>query len=748
MPVKGAGSLLGRCVLVTAGALVACALLWPAGAAAESFTVNTTADATDAVVGNEFCETASGLCTLRAAIEESNAAENEDVIGFVPELFKGDADSVIELGAPLPIIVHPIGITTDRCDTEAGVRGPCVQIDGLAGAPALAVEGAAGVDIQGLALTNSEAGVAAMAAPRLKIHGNWVGFGLDGAAAGNAVGIELGPGSDESQIGREDPEQHNLIANSAGTGLAILGSSEVRVLGNELGIDPNADQAAPNGADIIVESSAGEADAVGNVIGTRGDAASSACELGCNLVSGSESNGIDLSGAGPGDPPIATTIVGNHIGLDRTGAASLPNTGVGILVGTAADTVIGGPRGGDANRIVGGTAAVVSGPGAPHLVVQRNLIGTHAGATGPFVPPDQGIVVDSQGFSFASEEALILENEVGLAGGTGISQQGPGATIARNEVSGAGIGIRVHGEGSENLIERNTILESGEAGILVENSFNDIVGNQILGADGAGIRIQEAPPEAPRGNVVGGDTEATENEISGSDTAIAIADADESLNEVARNRGSGNAGRFIDLIATESGGVGPNHGIDPPAIVAISESGVAGFAEPGARVRLFRKATPASGEIASFFGDTTADIDGKWTFTFPAALPVGAAIAATQTKEEGTSELEIATVPPTADAGQQTPAAATPVDRKPPRTRMLRQPRRVAKGALARFVFTSNEAGSSFQCSLDHAPFRPCRSPKKYRLSKLGKHLFRVRAVDGAGNVDKTPLRRRFEVVG
>jgi len=733
-------------MLVAAAIAFACLLVGPSFAAAEQFVVNSAADETDAAVGNEFCETALGACTLRAAIEEANAAENEDEVRFDEGLFKGDTGSVVDLQAGLPVIVHPLALAGGRCDTQVGVRGPCVQIDGVAGAPTLAVEEAEGVDVQGLALTGSQAGVIAKAAPRLKVRGDWVGVGLDGTAAANGTGVEVGPGSDQSQIGREDPEAHNIIANSVGTGLAIVGSSGVKVLGNEFGIEPDVDQPSPNGADIVIESTAGEADAVGNVVGTRAGppaAASPVCELGCNLVSGSESDGIDLSGAGAGDPPIGTSIVGNHIGLDRAGTGSIPNAGAGILVGTAQETVIGGPRGGDANLIAGGSSAVSAGPGAPYLVVQRNLIGTRAAAT---APPQEGIVVDSQGFSFLEEEALIVENEIGLTGGTGISQNGPGATILLNRVSGATTGIRLHGEGAENLVERNSIA-AGDTGILIENSFNDVVGNEVVGAGRTGISVQETPPATTVGNVIGGDTDAEENAIFGSGNAIEIATVDDSLNEVARNHGSGNSGLFIDLIASAFGAGSPNHGIAPPEIVKISETGVAGFAESDARVRLFRKATASPGEVAAFLGQATADKDGNWSFTFPGSLPVGSAIAATQTKEEGTSELEIATVPLPAER-EQPAAASAPLDRKPPRTRMLKQARRVAKGQAARFAFTSNEAGSSFQCSLDGAGFRACKSPKRYRHLRAGKHLFRVRAIDAAGNVDPTPVRRRFEVLG
>ena len=39
-----------------------------------TFTVNSTADAVDATLGDGICATATGICTLRAAVQEANAA--------------------------------------------------------------------------------------------------------------------------------------------------------------------------------------------------------------------------------------------------------------------------------------------------------------------------------------------------------------------------------------------------------------------------------------------------------------------------------------------------------------------------------------------------------------------------------------------------------------------------------------------------------------------------------------------------
>jgi CSLREA domain-containing protein len=753
VPVERAGKLLGCRVLTAAALLLACALTVPPAATAEQFSVTTTADEVDDVLGNESCLTEAGKCSLRAAIEESNATPGEfDEIRFEEEIFEGDAESVIHLTSALPTIVAPLGLVGRECGTEAGVVGPCAEIAGDPSEPALAVEGPEEVQVELVAITGAKTGIEAEEAKRLLLRSNWFGTSLDGGGAGNGTAISVGPGSDKSRIGGEGPGAGNLIANSDTVGLEIVGASNVRILGNDFGVTPAGDGAAANEMNLTISSGPGST-AMDNTVGTRvgpGAAATAACDGGCNLISGSNGSGIDLTGIGGSSPAIGTTIAGNQIGLGATGAGGIPNEGAGILVGAASRTVIGGPRRGDENEIVGGTAAIEAGPGAPFLVVQGNLIGSSVGADLPS-PSSGGILVDSTSLVFPAEEAAILENEVGLEGGTGVAQQGFAATISGNLVEGAATGIHVYNEATGSLVELNSIAGAAGTGILVETNSNELLGNEVEGAQ-TGIRIQGTGLFGVSANVVGGETAEEENVIDGSTgAAIEISSPKSSRNEVARNRGSGNGGRFIDLIASEpdpgdSDPGDPNGGILPPPVALISEVGLGGFAEPGAAVRVFRKAGPAPGEIESFLGMASADEEGQWSLGFPAPLPPGTAIAASQTIEGGTSELEIAAVPSPEGEPQQ-PTGGGAADRKPPRTRMLRQPRRVRAGRFASFYFTSNEAGSSFQCALDRARFRPCKSPKRYRLSRPGKHLFRVRAIDHSGNVDPTPVRRRFEVL-
>ena len=66
--------------------------------------------------------------------------------------------------------------------------------------------------------------------------------------------------------------------------------------------------------------------------------------------------------------------------------------------------------------------------------------------------------------------------------------------------------------------------------------------------------------------------------------------------------------------------------------------------------------------------------------------------------------------------------------------------------SIATFEFESNEKSAMIECSLDRAQFETCASPKTYTGFARGKHSFRVRAVDGAGNTDPTPATREWDV--
>ncbi len=62
------------------------------------------------------------------------------------------------------------------------------------------------------------------------------------------------------------------------------------------------------------------------------------------------------------------------------------------------------------------------------------------------------------------------------------------------------------------------------------------------------------------------------------------------------------------------------------------------------------------------------------------------------------------------------------------------------------FSFTSNETGSTFECSIDGGAYSGCSSPKSYQGLSEGTHTFGVRAVSAAGT-DQTPAERSVQVL-
>lgn len=750
-------------VAVAALVVLVCAL--PVPAAAAEFTVNSTADEADATPGTGGCLTVAGKCTLRAAIEESNSSVGEfDEIVFDEAVFDGQVAGTIVLGKTLPPIVDPGSINGKECSTAAGVNGPCVGINGPSAGPALTVENSEGFEIWGLAVTGAKTGVQVDGSLRFKARASWFGVKLDGSAGANTTGVLVDPGSNEALIGGEGPERGNVFANSSEDGLDIHGARNVRVLGNFFGVEKDGVTQAANKKDIEIsgeEVEGKEFKASGNTIGTRlsPDAtATPACDGGCNLISGAGTSGIDLEGGGGEETPaVTTTIVGNYIGLNAAGTAAVPNGTSGIHVGPAAQTVIGGPKAGEANRVNGGDVGVEAGPAAADLVVRGNLIGIDAAGAGILAPPAEGIAVKSEGLSNPALEAAIVDNEIRMEGGTAIAQGGLGARISGNEISGAETGIKTFEstEAHGNLIEGNSIEALEVNGILVENDLNEILGNEVSGSGGAGMRIHGSLPFGVTENLVGGNVAADENVINGSGgAAIEISDVEGTQNEVARNRGLANGGLFIDLLAVSPGTEpnGPNGGVKPPAFSGATQASASGSgAAPGARVRVFRKQIAAAGELQSFLGEATVDGEGNWKVTYSAAIPAETIVAATQTSGAGgTSELATATTAGGSSSGGGEAGGSGPkssADLIPPRTKIAKGPGKKSRSGTARFRFDSDELGSTFQCKLDGQPFSACRSPKKYQGLKPGKHVFKVRAIDPAGNVDPSPAKKEFTVL-
>jgi hypothetical protein len=159
---------------------------------------------------------------------------------------------------------------------------------------------------------------------------------------------------------------------------------------------------------------------------------------------------------------------------------------------------------------------------------------------------------------------------------------------------------------------------------------------------------------------------------------------------------------------------------------------VSGGGETGSTIRLYAgdcSGTPlATGSEATFAtAGLTASVADNSTTTF----------RATATDAAGNT------------SACSTTSATYVEDSVAPNTRVSFAPLGKTRDRTPTFLFgaSGDEDNVSFACSLDLGPFKPCGSPKTYRRLSLKHHVFRVRAVDEAGNVDPSPVRRGFRIV-
>lgn len=95
-------------------------------------------------------------------------------------------------------------------------------------------------------------------------------------------------------------------------------------------------------------------------------------------------------------------------------------------------------------------------------------------------------------------------------------------------------------------------------------------------------------------------------------------------------------------------------------------------------------------------------------------------------------------------AGTSTPPP--PGDTTPPETTITSGPPATSTSTSASFSFTSSEANSTFQCSLDGAARAACTSPQTYSGLSIASHSFSVWATDATGNTDGTAATQTWSV--
>ncbi|WP_121061631.1 NosD domain-containing protein [Chachezhania antarctica] len=204
-----------------------------------------------------------------------------------------------------------------------------------------------------IATRNRAQGISVLEVDRFTLTDSRVGCDRSGTEAepnrsglvlSNAQDCRVGPG--------------NVISGNRVYGLSIVGgrSRGNHVFGNFIGCDATGAQPVPNTRSGILVFHASD-----NVIG-------GARPEQRNVISGNLRNGVNIDssamrplsamseediGVGPRSPSRRNRVIGNHIGVDASGTAALPNGLSGVLLFMSQDNQIGGAAPGEGNVLSG-----------------------------------------------------------------------------------------------------------------------------------------------------------------------------------------------------------------------------------------------------------------------------------------------------------------------------------------------------------------------------------------------------------
>src|SRR5829696_4708902 len=219
--------------LLVAGMMAALSLMpAPSAHAATTFTVNLTADTPDANLSNAACDvnpTATGKqCTLRAAIQQANAALGADTIRFAIPGTTGV--KTITPASALPVITEQVTIdgytqtgahpNTKATGNDAALK---IQLNGtnLPGQNGLEISNSSNSVIKGLVINrfgNSTIYIHGDSVGN-RIEGNFIGTNpagtLDRGNGGTGVSIYDGP-TREIVVGGTTPATRNVISGNRG----------------------------------------------------------------------------------------------------------------------------------------------------------------------------------------------------------------------------------------------------------------------------------------------------------------------------------------------------------------------------------------------------------------------------------------------------------------------------------------------------------------------------------------------------
>ena len=414
----------------------------------------------------------TGMGSLRAAIDLANANADADIITF------GVAGTITP-ATSLPIITSPLiingysapGATVNSGAIDAGFNGTLVvELNGSSAGDlgiglrfsvpnCLSSTATSNCIVQGLVINRfRDSGIRIDAGNNVRVFGNFIGTNLAGTAAlGNFNRGILIVGSTGHRIGFTDGASRNVISGNFGTGISITGGGSATVRRNLIGTDKTGTLDLGNTQDgvRIVDSS-------NSVIGTDGDR---------NIISGNDANGVAIVQSGMGTSATGNTVTANYIGVTISGntaavvggfqTSPVGNSGSGVLINAAGNSVIGGTTS-SARSVISGNRAngvSVASSFATGNIVTGNYIGVGANGTATIGNRDNGVQISN----------LASGNTVGGTSVTAGACSGACNIIANNGASDANsarAGVYIDSTSSAgNVIRQNSIFNNNGIGI-------------------------------------------------------------------------------------------------------------------------------------------------------------------------------------------------------------------------------------------------------------------------------------------
>jgi CSLREA domain-containing protein len=618
---------------------------------AATFTVDSTGDDPDASPGNGVCQTAGGQCTLRAAIQEVNAlTPGPHTIAFnIPIASPGYNSSgywVIQPASALPAIT--IGnVTIDGRTQLVGNPSwvhPRIVLDGsliTGGANGLTIT-SSGNTIRRLTIQNfvtsafdltgtTGSGIFIRDSTNNLVHGCYLGTTPDGssAARNHFAGVRVQNASNTiigNPTAGAGPDIDTAGDNALGN--LIAGNGQTSLIAANVYLTASA---YANGSGNVIR---------GNLIGTNlAGTAKIAGDTGnqrygvllyqylddtiidANVISGHDATsssspyGIYVYGESLSSSPTDTVITGNVIGTTKGGTSTnrVPN-GVGIYIGGASNTLIGGATPTSRNVIAGNGTTSPGGHGIQltssrvfSTTIQGNYIGLNAnGASfgrsgtdsqgnlghGIFVEQNvrQTTIRDNvisnnwgNGIRLASDGAVVVGNRIGVNTATppisndAFANGQASIWISRGTTSSTSPGNRIGGTnpGDANIIAYG--LGSTLVAVQIRSdgtpntSNNEVIGN-FIGVAATGQSLRASPSPSSIGVYIIGNSSSLRadnnrivgNTIGGLGTGVQIESLFTTGNEISANTiglaGAGNQ-RGVWLFQTSGNTIGGTGGV-------------------------------------------------------------------------------------------------------------------------------------------------------------------------------------------